>query len=372
MRILHVGLFLRPGAGHVTQLGYEATGARELSSEGTVWVTHTLSPGTVGGGDTLTLPRWATRMQLAKFYTWRHILRQQKHFDVILMRSVSPDPFAVIFAPLIRNLYTVHHTKEIEELRCLARGFRRTATLALEGRLKSWAFRNLRGVIGVTDEIAEYESRRFPRANLVTTFPNGIDYGNVPAADDARSTRGPTRAVFIASHFYEWHGLDILLNALAAEPKSHADRGVVVDLVGSLTEAQAEAAADLVHRGVIRIHGTVGAGHMRSILSQADVAIASLALERKGLSSASTLKVREYLAAGVPVYSTHHDAGLPSSFPYYCHDLQGFDLDRMAAFANGLRTTKRTQVRNAARRYVSKTQIMRNLVVDLRKYTATD
>ena len=37
----------------------------------------------------------------------------------------------------------------------------------------------------------------------------------------------------------------------------------------------------------------------------------------RDMEEACTLKVREYLASGLPVVSGHRDSGLPADFPFY-------------------------------------------------------
>ena len=38
---------------------------------------------------------------------------------------------------------------------------------------------------------------------------------------------------------------------------------------------------------------------------------------RNGLTDGCTLKVREMLAMGLPIFSGHKDTALPDNFPYY-------------------------------------------------------
>ncbi|KJL26329.1 glycosyltransferase [Microbacterium azadirachtae] len=367
MRILHVGLFHKLGSGQRAQLEYERSAASGL--ENAVWHTHTLTPDADRTDDGPKVPRWARRFQLAKLFTWCHIVRTARKYDAVLMRTISPDPFAAFMAPLIPNLYTIHHSKEREELALLTSGIRRRMTLFLEGRLKTWAFRRLRGVIGVTEEIALYESRRFPHAAVVATYPNGIDLGGLPVSDAIPATTGPIHAVFVSSVFYSWQGLDRLLSALA-ESAPHIQNSLVVHLVGRLEDEQLPLAEQLAARGVVKLHGELTPDQMSPVLAGAQVAIASLALDRKDLLQASTLKVREYLAAGLPVYSTHEDSGLPSHFEYYFCDGKGVSIERIVAFHDGLVDRARSSVREAARPYIDKQAIMKRLIEQLRTPTA--
>ncbi|GAA4485875.1 hypothetical protein GCM10023171_20880 [Microbacterium panaciterrae] len=268
-------------------------------------------------------------------------------------------------APLIPNLFTVHHSKEIEELTLVTRGARRAITLFLEGPLKTWAFRGLRGVIGVTNEITKYESRRFPRASVAATYPNGIDVDKIDVADEPAADAPTVHAVFVSTVFYAWQGLDRLLDSLAEIEATTGPPPVVVHLIGELEPSDRALAHQLSARGLVQIHGVLDRESVHQVFSQSQVAIASLALDRKDLREASTLKVREYLASGLPVYSTHVDAGLPQGFPFYYCDDNGFNFARMVDFLAEMPDRGRMTVREAARPHIDKLAIMRSLVAQL-------
>lgn len=363
MRILHVGLFLHLGSGQRAQLAYERDAAEKL--ETAQWVTHTLTPAGERTDAGPQVPRWARRFQLHKLFIWWHIWRNARKYDLVMMRSLSPDPFAALAAPLIPNLLTVHHSKEIEELNLVTRGARRRITLFLEGPLKTWAFRRLRGVIGVTPEISDYEHDRFPRAPIVATYPNGIDLATVPLASDPASDGEIVHAVFVATVFYAWQGLDRLLESLTALGQNDERPRLVVHLVGSLEPQDVRTAQLLAERGLVELHGVLDRAALDEVFARSHIAIASLALDRKELRQASTLKVREYLAAGLPVYSTHVDAGLPEEFPFYFCDDDGFSAERMIAFLTSRADLTRAAVREAARPHIDKLAIMSTLVAQL-------
>lgn len=369
MRILHVGLFLHLGSGQRAQLAYERDAAEKLDTA--EWVTHTLTPADERTDAGPQVPRWARRFQLHKLFIWWHIWRNASRYDVVMMRSLSPDPFAALAAPLIPNLYTVHHSKEIEELDLVTRGARRRITLFLEGPLKTWAFRRLRGVIGVTPEISDYEHDRFPRAPIVATYANGIDLATVSLAKEPAGDDETVHAVFVATVFYAWQGLDRLLESLTALSEDEEPPRLVVHLVGELEPQHLRSAQLLAARGLVELHGVLDRAALDDVFARSHIAIASLALDRKALRQASTLKVREYLAAGLPVYSTHVDAGLPPEFPFYFCDDEGFSAARMIAFLTGRADHTRAAVREAARPHIDKLSIMNTLVDQLAPTTAT-
>lgn len=60
----------------------------------------------------------------------------------------------------------------------------------------------------------------------------------------------------------------------------------------------------------IHLHGFLDRSAYLSILARADVGIGTLALHRKGMEEASPLKVREYLACGIPILLAYEDTDL--------------------------------------------------------------
>ncbi|GAA4479434.1 hypothetical protein GCM10023190_22480 [Enteractinococcus fodinae] len=140
---------------------------------------------------------------------------------------------------------------------------------------------------------------------------------------------------------------------------------VRIHLVGALTDEQRAAVHALSHKGTeIYVHGVLDSDGIISLLDTTDVAIGSLALDRKNLFGASTLKVREYLASGIPVYATHHDTALPQSFPFYYSD-SAVSLSRMVNFAELMTNYSREEIREASRSYLDKKFILEKAVQEL-------
>src|SRR5207249_2857500 len=61
----------------------------------------------------------------------------------------------------------------------------------------------------------------------------------------------------------------------------------------------------------VHVHGVLDRAQLHRLLAQVDVGVGTLALHRKGLEEASALKVREYLALGLPVVLGNADTDFP-------------------------------------------------------------
>src|SRR5690606_7429253 len=89
--------------------------------------------------------------------------------------------------------------------------------------------------------------------------------------------------------------------------------------------------------------------------------LGSLAMDRQNLNEGATLKVREMLAMGIPVYSTHIDTALPPSFLFYRYDKK-ISINNIISFAKDQKSIRRSIVRDSSIRYISKKENMYNVM----------
>ena len=174
----------------------------------------------------------------------------------------------------------------------------------LAGRLthafKLWGgalqLRNASGIVCPTEELAR-GCRRFGKP--VAVVSNGFDTRSVSP------TRAPGNArpalILVGSPDQGWHGVD-KLEALAGSLPEF-DFHVVGPRDGSGA-----------HPKNLHFHGPRGADELAALYARSDVGIGTLALHRKAMREAAPLKVREYIAYGLPVIVGYTDV-----------DLNGFD-----------------------------------------------
>ena len=98
----------------------------------------------------------------------------------------------------------------------------------------------------------------------------------------------------------------------------------------------------------------------RRKLACCDIGIDALSLDLKGLSEATTLKVREYLALGLPVYSGFNDSALPQDFPYFRKG--PVEMDSIISYARMMKSEPRYRVREASAMFIQKYDKMLELV----------
>ena len=192
--------------------------------------------------------------------------------------------------------------------------------------------RQVRGRIAVTHELAE----RFtdtPKPTLV--LGNGADLGLLPSLPPAGAAER-VRVVLVGSTGTPWHGLDRLGELARLLP--------ALDFVVIGCTAADYRACDptLKPPGNLQLLGMLPQQDYLPLLNQATAAFGTLGLYRKHMDEACPLKVREYLALGLPVIGAYHDTDIPGDADYFLRLPNNAESlapwrDRIAAFIEGWR-----------------------------------
>lgn len=169
---------------------------------------------------------------------------------------------------------------------------------ALGSRLRSFynritrgfLFRRARALVFVTAELSHRTS--FGRHATRHVITNGIDLTSYPVLPALKNDQ--PRLVFVGSPDQPWQGLDKVITLASIH------RDWQFDIVG-LRDRNADTSPN------ISWHGRLGRADLISVLSRADVGLGTLALHRKAMDEAASLKVREYLAFGLPVIYANVD-----------------------------------------------------------------
>ena len=355
LRVVHAAGQLRPSAGIERQMEWEQDAADRL---GLNWSSFLFRPAGISDSSSRVLREIDVNRPGYDLRTWigfrRGFYRALSQFDpapdVLLLRHNVHDPFEAAFVKGRSDVVTVHHTIEDAEIAALGG---RAAPLKrhLERRFGGTTLRQVPGICGLTPEILEHELDRSGRSTVPAfVYPNGRLLDDAPPID----SRDGLRLAFVASEFAPWQGLDELIEAVTTTTGEFT-----LDVVGALSETQRGLCAR--DRRIV-VHGLVDGGELSRILSGASVGVAALRADGKGLTQACSLKVRDYLAAGVPVVSGHRDV-FPDDFPFYRQT--GADLDAILEAAREWRDIDRLTVREAARPHIDKVELVRRLHSEL-------
>lgn len=310
----------------------------------TIKTAQTSSPHDNRAASQRTFANWL----ILRYRYTKWLIGQAMKNDIVLLRHNMYDPFQVIFLVLFgRRCVLVHHTIEDRELSCLGWSSKSARSIA-ERFCGFFSLRCVAGIIGVTNEIEVHQLARSRRKRIWSaTYPNGIssDFGPV---DDNRSD--VPRFLFLASTFLPWHGLDLL-----AQSASETDRAFLVDVVGEVpTEIRTQIASD--KRFVL--HGHLPIREVQEIAGFADLGLSSLALNRMGLTQACALKVRQYLAWGLPSVGSYEET-FDSSFPFY--EKVSPNIEELLRIAGQHRSTTRQEVATVSRPFIDKTIFVESL-----------
>lgn len=351
VKVLHAAVSVNPSPGVIKQMEWEQQAADELGIEWTCSL-HTCNDASsriIHNWRGLSSNRVIRYAQLRiKFYQW---LRScESNYDLIILRFSVHDPWQKYISKLIgHKIITAHHTKEEDELLCHSSYGMVPAVLE-----KLWGRKTLRNSLGhvaVTQEIIEYELSRQSAALKKPIFvsPNSIITDSLPCRDGR--TGSVPEILFVASEFSEWQGLDKLINALLND-----NTPCLIHLVGKISAVDVERCKKDPR---FIIHGFLKQEEIAKIMEVTWCGLSTLALERKGMRQACTLKVRDYLQAGIPVYSGHEDSGLPEDFPYYING--DVNLGNIISFARKMKSASRINISSASSKYISKKYHLKNL-----------
>lgn len=315
MKVLHSAALLRPPSGIINQMRFEQKAADKLGLD---WDVKLFCPDGWVEPDRIIEKSKIVRSNSKKsifnkvkdWFSLRyeyHRWLKSHEVDVFVLRYYVHDPFQLYFAKTCKKpVFFVHHTLEGPEL-AMPGGI----TGWIRSKLEVWLGRPTiaysQGIIGVTQEIIEYEKNRCGILDKqAILYPNGVLI-NDPPVEDKRSHR--PEFLFVAGHFSPWHGLDLLLNDMA-----NCNDDFILHLVGEVPGSE-RALAEKDDR--IILHGMKTQNEIRKIAMSCWFGLSSFALHRNNMRQACTLKVREYLMMGLPVVAGYDEVFTHKMNGYY-------------------------------------------------------
>jgi glycosyltransferase involved in cell wall biosynthesis len=356
MKILHTAAIAEKSSGIANQMRWEQEAARNLELEWDVKI-FTLSTDIVNEDDlfvysAMTKKDYSTFTFRKDYYNWLYSKRDE--VDCYILRYTNFDIYQFDFIRKIcKPVYLIHHTLELPELKS-GKGFKAFLQFSAEWFLGRFSIKSCKRNIGVTEEIYEYEEKRNnKKSERKIIYPNGVFYSTNSYIEDKRHKQLP-EIVFIASYFYPWHGLDLLLNDL-----NNCEKNFVLHIVGNVEKSD----KDIVqHDKRVKFHGHLNSAELEKLLEKAWIGLSSFSLYRKGMKQACTLKVREYLKAGIPVYAGYEDV-FPNTFEFYrIGEPSMYDILR---FAEEVRFVSKSEVRDSAEPFISKTNLLNSLYKEI-------
>lgn len=247
------------------------------------------------GGKAFTYTGGSYSVKKLSAITWatKDILRWKPHAVYLRRDLVYPGYVQLALnVPLVQEV----NSDELAELKLYSPTqylYHLTTRNLLDRHTKGWVF--------VTRELcmAHPYFSKVPGRKIV--IANGIDIESFPHLPTS-SVPQPTLAFL--GYPAPWHGVDKILRLAKRFP------GWRFHLIGLSEERFPDPPPN------VYFHGVLGFAEYVPILTQSHVAIGSLALHRKNMHEASPLKVREYLALGLPTIIGYKDTDFPRAAPF--------------------------------------------------------
>lgn len=188
------------------------------------------------------------------------------------------------------------NTDDISEMRLsYKRSFRSRCRYYYHILTRNYMFNNAAGLVSPTYEISRLPSiAKYQKPTLV--LPNGIlleEYLHIER--NTRNSASLPVLGFIGSPHQPWHGIDKIITLA-----QHTIGKLIFHMIG-VEQKNFQPLPNVCY------HGFMERTEYEKILLQCDVGISSLALHRKKMEEACSLKTREYLAYGLPIIIGYED-----------------------------------------------------------------
>ena len=348
IKVLHIGCLVNPGIGIINQLTWEQMAAKNnnFNIETFLFTTHKYSKYSVCKTSKESNLQLITYLKIrVKYFYW--LLKNKSNYDVILLRYSPHDPFQFLISFFVKNYYTIHHTFENEEI-LISKNLSKIK-LFFEKYFSKKILANSKGIIGVTNEICNYQIQRLGSNKNIFVYPNGI-YSDFTAKS---LQTNEINCIFVSSQFQKWTGIDHLINDYTL----NGNLGMRIHLIGKINEKLRK---ELEKSTLFIVHGELNPEDIHKIYDISTIAISSFGFDRKNMKEACPLKSTEYLSAGLPVVGGYNDAVLPINFPYYTKMNPSLFEIKHAAIKS--LSYSRLEVKQAAMPYIDKANLLKLLM----------
>jgi glycosyltransferase involved in cell wall biosynthesis len=280
----------------------------------------------------------STLKKILKLAQFAHNFITKNKIDILYLR-----PFPLDFLLFTRHLkkYKIPY---VCELNTIISNEYKSKGQYLKGKIFEFfevlTIKNSDGILPVTEEIAKWAQRIAVIKKPCCLACNGIDVERLKAKKSYQDIRKDLEVsdnmpvLAMAGFSRPWHGFD---RAIALFSKIRIPAKLW--LVGAETdEVKRKAELIALEFGVsdsVTVFPWLNHSDLVDIVSAADVGIGPLALDRKGMTEAQSLKVRFYIALGLPVLINSIDSKIMESLPFISY-VPSTDPDVLAKGVEGL------------------------------------
>lgn len=201
-----------------------------------------------------------------------------------------------------------------------------------------------------------------PAMNIV----NGVDVERMPP-HKPREKDAPIELLALASMSF-WQGYDRILEAMSREGGGSSLKLHMVGGEGDGSLARwKKMTAELGLDGRVQFHGPLYGEALDKVADRCDIGLGGLGLFRNKQMLTMTLKLREYMARGLPFVYAVDDPAIESGADFCLrvpNDETPIDMNELMAFARAARSHPEwtDEMRDYARRHMSWTAVMQSVL----------
>jgi glycosyltransferase involved in cell wall biosynthesis len=244
------------------------------------------------------------------FRIFSYLIKLKKHIDLInpdfiILRDIGYFPLIYTILRMSKSkIYVDVQSVLFNELEVMRKnGF-------IEHILKRRYFRNIQGLLTITDEIAQFEMNFNPQLKTCSTG-NGYS-GSVTTL--FKKCERYINLLFTGSPKMPWHNIERLLKSYDTYIASTGDKDTFkVHIVGM---NQYDIEYQTKNENVIFYGYISNFEELSRIYQKADIGVGTLGLYKNNMKEAAPLKVREYLSFGLPVIIGYTDVDLSNDLPF--------------------------------------------------------
>ncbi|MBS5790289.1 glycosyltransferase [Fusobacterium sp.] len=162
---------------------------------------------------------------------------------------------------------------------------------------------------------------------------NGVDIENIKVVNKNKEQNNYEINFIGVAMISLWHGFDRMILSMAEYYKNNPKEIVRFHIVGDGDKKVVTELKDLVKKNNLEEHvmfyGYKSGKDLDEIYNKVDIAVGSLGFSRIGLKGGSPLKIREYIAKGVPIILGYEDISLKNTLDFIYqvpNDESVFDL----------------------------------------------
>ena len=215
-------------------------------------------------------------------------------------------------------------------------------------------------ICGLVDRVVTYSCDNQIFGVKTIKSSNGIETDSIPIREEHPENDGELVLLGVAA-VEKWHGYDRIIRGIARYYEKNNQKKVTFIIVGEGAELRKlrKLSRNLEVDRYIQFTGSLHGKQLDQMFNKADIGVGSLGMYRIDLYNGYTLKLREYMARGLPFIYAYNDKLIESTGCKYCLKFENtneeIDINRIIDFYNNvlLGHSVSNEMRHLAEKYLT-------------------